>query len=374
MPAPSCWAHGERAGLTSGGAMTRNLLHLLFSSIIIGSVTSAHAAPPTSKELPPAVAEPLERADRARDDRRCGEAAAAYKEALSAAEQASLPGEDIERILGELGLCELRMKKCAEAGAHLEMAISVGTGDRTKLTEQRKRYLDGYDRAMEACGHVQILITPEDAAIKVDGQPFAWSRYSRLRTIWLEPGEHTIRASHDGYVDFFQEIEINMGSSMMIKQELIRRPPSPAAEVRAAKPRRQSVTTPAAAGDRATSIRPVAFITAGVGLAVGTGLLLIATFPLDNAIEERMETFGQRYGYSACRRPAHAPECEAQFATVRARDTLTGLGWATVGVSGAIGVMAAASYLWNGSEERAPVRVAPVVTGSLAGAAVLGTW
>ena len=40
----------------------------------------------------------------------------------------------------------------------------------------------------------------------------------------------------------------------------------------------------------------------------------------------------------------------------------------------AIGAMAVASFLWAGSDTRAPVRAAPVVTGSLTGVAMFGTW
>ena len=352
---------------------------------VLPAAPALGAEPPAAAALTSetAITEHVRRGDKARATGRWADAAAAYADALAAAEKAGWSERQSAAILGELGAAEVALRKYREGAEHLHRSLlhedDLSAAQRERLRLARKK----------AAGQVSILIVgvnPADAQITLDQKPLPESPSGRgrksSRVLFLDPGQHTIRIALNGYSETINTVNLEKGTTLRLAQRLQRQaavqaaPAGPAAPCAqpAGKPEGRPSAPCPPGRDWVADLRPGAFIMAGVGAGVGAGLLL-ATIPLDTAIEEQRDKFMRGAGSAVCKSPSPPAECEEQRARVTARSWLTGVGWVTVGVSGMLAAMAASSYLWNDPESAAPpVRFTAISTGQYTGAAVLGVW
>jgi len=327
------------------------------------------AAPPVSAS-DPSIADHVRRGDKARIAGRWREAAAAYAEALAAAERAGLPEKERAVIVGELGAAEVALRKYREGAEHLHRSLAH---EQTFSAEQQDRHSRAREKAAAEVGTLIVAVSPPDAEISLDRTEIPERRSSHV--FFVEPGEHTIRAWRKGYGDATFTQDVIKGSRLRVSLR-VHRQAAPCMEPAGKPAPRASAPCPAPVNDWVPTFRTAAFITAGAGAAVGAGLL-IATVPVNNAMLDHVDTFGKRAGNRACVDPSprNLEECEAQAARATARAVLTGTGWTMVGVSTMIATVAASSYFWEVSKgDAAPVRVTAITTGGYTGAAVVGVW
>lgn len=361
----------DTSGRRRRSAGSRRIGAAVTGVIVLLLLTPTQAAP-LGAGWPPSLTAKLARANAARDAGRWPDAVSLYKDALDEAERAGVPWEESAFILGELGLSELRTNQHVDAANHLSAALG-GLFQKPKLTDsQAVRYMNGREDARRQCASLSIHITPTDAEVTVAGNRLPLPRWApTIRDAYLEPGSYLITARLDGFENTRRVVTLGRGMETLVEIKLLPRlaQREPSVVTSPATPRVQ----PRSSEDITSVFRVGAFVTAGIGAAVGAGLL-IATIPVNDSVEDHMNTFGTRYGYRACNGPAHEAECNAQEERVNTRAWLTGGGWTALGVSGMLGAVAASSYLWTDDQGTAPVRVSVIATGEHAGAILLGTW
>lgn len=325
----------------------------------------------------PAISDLVGRGDKARRAGRWREAAEAYADALAAAERAGLPEKERAVLVGELGAAEVALRKYREGAEHLHRSLVHEQGF---SAEQQDRHSRAREKAAAEVGTLIVAVSPPDAEVSLNTTTI--QERGSGHVFFVEPGEHTIRARRKGYADAMVTQDMVKGSKVRVALRLERLPQkqavvaAPCVEPAGKPAPRPSAPCPAPAKDWVPTFRTGAFITAGVGAAVGAGLL-IATVPVHEAILERVDTFGKREGNRACKNPspANAEECSAQADLLSARAALMGTGWTMLGVSGMIATVAASSYFWHVSKgDAAPVRITAITTGGYTGAAVVGVW
>lgn len=124
---------------------------------------------------------------------------AAYKAALEAADPASSTERERAELAGELGLCELALRKYRDAAEHL--AFSLEQRAALPVTLQR-RFEDGQRKAIPHVAKLSLAVDPPDAEVIIDGK--AIGPVARVYTLFFEPGLHTVRARAPGREDAFQ--------------------------------------------------------------------------------------------------------------------------------------------------------------------------
>lgn len=350
-------------------------LCLTSAVLTLGGAAAGDGGParPSSASVPADLADDVRRGDRARLLGRWSDAAAAYAEALATAERAGVPEGKRAAILGELGAAEVALEKYRDGAEHLYRSLVYSEG---LTSEQRRRYEDARGRAAREIAIVVVAVNPSDAELRIDDTPIPERRSAHV--LFVEPGQHTLRARLDGYRDSVVRHNAPKGSEAALALTLVEQPSMPAPAARphetagpAAKPRAPGPSGASTASD----MRTLGFVVAGLGAAAGVGML-IATVPINDAIQDGAERFNANADHSACREPTNAPpECLVQQARVRERAWLSGAGWVAIGTSAMIATVAATSYLWaDAKEKERDVRVCPLVNGQHAGVVVLGQW
>lgn len=302
-----------------------------------------------------AAADPVHEGDQARLRGRWADAAAAYAEALAESERSGLPEEKRAAILGELGASEVALGRYRDGAEHLHRALAH---TESLTSAQQARYRAARRKAAAEVATLVIGVDPSDAELLLDGRPIAERRSSHV--LFVEPGQHTLRARLPGFTDAQIRHDAQKGSRSVVALRLVeipRRAPTLPASKPAAPDRRPA---PAAApvGDAARFYGPV-LITAGASALLGGGLV-IGALAVDGGVEDRAAALAGRAGSGACVGGANRGACASLRRSVEARDFLAGAGGGAVVVGLGLGVVGACAYLWGiGAEGRVRLGAAP---------------
>ena len=151
----------------------------------------------------------FQKAERARLAGRNKEAAEAYGAALEIRRTAILSGR--------LGLVLAKLGQIEKAAAELHDALMHGQG---VAPLERQAVLAAYDKARAATTLVNVDISHMGAQVSCDGDPRNREGYSSF-WMFLLPGEHTLRATLDGYHDVVQTFTAKAGDEMSVTLSLV---------------------------------------------------------------------------------------------------------------------------------------------------------
>ncbi|WP_437981247.1 PEGA domain-containing protein [Sorangium sp. So ce117] len=324
----------------------------------------------------------LRRARQARDARRWAEAEAAYEAALKAADVAWTTDAARAEIAAELGLCELALGSYRDAADHLAQSLRHRGVLRSPLAERAE---EGLLKAESRVVTLYLGVSPPDAEVFVDGR--ALGRRAPTYELFLEPGQHTVRARLDGHSEAVGAFDGQAGKASSLTLKLPRAPERSAQERGAltaagAGPARPAAPSPPPAARRALPLTELriggaALVTAA--LAAGTVFLLRADV-IDGNLAERDVVLRQRGWTSTTCFGPNAPSACAEIrkeATERGR--FATLGNVALAAGAVFGIATAASFLvegWllDGTPARAGVHVVPSATGTQAGLVLRGVW
>ncbi|XYH93320.1 hypothetical protein ACMHYB_36425 [Sorangium sp. So ce1128] len=225
----------------------------LILGVAIGFPSSVRAEEPypgPGKSDGSTVKDHLRRAERARARGRWAEAVAAYKAAFEATAPTSATKSERAEIAGELGLCELALRKYRDAAEHLAWSLEQGLDQYDALSSaQYERFSEGLRKAAPFVGTLIVAVDPPDAEVIVDGTPRG--RTARTHRLFLDPGRHVVRARATGRKETLHVIRAVAGGEHEIATVLPRAAASGAKKTAPAKPKPAS-TAPAARAEAPT--------------------------------------------------------------------------------------------------------------------------
>ncbi|WP_438022544.1 PEGA domain-containing protein [Sorangium sp. So ce233] len=286
-------------------------------------------------------------------------------------------------LAGEIGLCELALRRYREAAEHLTQSL-----ERRELlpTQLQQRFEVGQVKAAFHVGTLLLSVDPPDAEVLVDGKPVAEA--ARSYKLFLEPGRHMVRARAPGREEALHSIRAVAGVEHEISMDLPRAAVSSVKEQAPATPRQTPAGAAAAGPARAASpwdswpgalrITGIAVTTAGI--SVGT-LLMIRAGKIDDDLSARRDRLLSEPAASPSmcwQAPRNSP-CGELRRLRDARNLSGGAGLATVIAGGVIGAVTAASFFVDlsflgGTPARERVHVSPIASGSELGARIEGLW
>jgi hypothetical protein len=150
--------------------------------------------------------------DHARSSGRYNEAATAYKAAL-----------DIHLhpvIRGRLGLMLAKLGHLDKAAEELHEALEHGQG---VTPQERREVTAAYDKAKALTTWVTVIISQTGAKITCDGEPWGREGFSSFWRFAM-PGEHTLRATLDGYEEAVQTFTAKPGEEITVTLRLLPKP------------------------------------------------------------------------------------------------------------------------------------------------------
>ncbi|WP_437875468.1 hypothetical protein [Sorangium sp. So ce513] len=378
-----------RRGRRDYGRRVRFVARLLWSCLTLGVATAAtHPVHAEDRNPPPAssdgstVKDHLRRARRARASGKWTEAHAAYKAAFEAIDPTSVTERESAEIAGELGLCELKLRKFRDAAEHLAWSL-----ERRKALspEQQREFAEGLAKAVPFLTTLYLSVDPPDAEVLVDGKPIGRPR--RTYTLFFEPGKHLVRAQAPGRGASTQTLDAQAAAERLMTFEF---PPLPECRASAAAP---AVPEPASApppvrpqpsGPPASSW-PATLRIAGIAATTATlstgALLMIRAASLDGDLGERRDGLnrGAPASGSRCWQTSAPPACDDLLRLQDERNLSAGVGTALLIAGGVIGAATAASFFTDFSflgpaPAQEAIHVAPVVTGRALGVRLEGLW
>jgi hypothetical protein len=358
---------------------------LIFCAWIFGAARSHAETPPRAIDAGESDdddgAAQVRRARRARASRRWAEAEAAFQEALMAPDADGWPRALRAAVTGELGLCQLELRKYRAAAEHL--AISLDNYEEL-LPALREQLSDALNVAVKHIGRVYVTVTPPDAEVLFDGRRLGLG--VEAYEMFVEPGSHVIRAHLHGHEDTLQVFDVAAGGKHRTVMWLPRAP-EPVAPVSVAAPREKlpAAPTPATPAmptmpaptppSSRTSLHLAGAVTTGLTAAAGVAFLVWA----DDAGSEidmwRDEVLRRGWVEESCRVTASMRGC-AELKEAREREyVLRTIGTATLVASGTIGAATLASLIWtHAARNSSKVQVLPCVTGQQAALLIHGVW
>jgi len=155
---------------------------------------------------------------------RYDDAATAYKAALD------LQPDPV--ISGRRGLVLMKLGQLDRAGEDLYEAVVHGQGQGVS-TQERRDVAAAYDKARALTTWVNVDISQAGAKVTIDGIP--WNRHG-FSSFWrfAMPGEHTLRATLDGYKEAVETFTAKPGDQITISFKLVPlaepKPPEPPSE------------------------------------------------------------------------------------------------------------------------------------------------
>ncbi|WP_437799127.1 hypothetical protein [Sorangium sp. So ce693] len=335
----------------------------------------------------------VRRGQRARNAGQWVEAHAAYKAAFDAADPTTSTERERAEVAGELGLCEVALRRYRDAAEHLSRSLE----QREALPDALRRRFEAGQR--EAAKHIATLvlgIDPPDAEVFIDGERI--DQVARTYTRFFEPGKHMVRARAPGREEALHSFLGVAGAEHEITMQLPRAAASSAKEASSAREASRAKETATAApasarrlpAARAQAPSPwaswpgtlritgIAVTTAGV--TVGT-ILIVRAGKLDDDLSARRDLL-QAEPSSSASMCWHAPRnspCGELARLQDARNTYGRAGLAAVITGGVLGAMTAASFLTDFSflgvkPAGDRVNVSPVANGSELGARIEGKW
>ncbi|XXX77402.1 hypothetical protein WMF30_01335 [Sorangium sp. So ce134] len=326
----------------------------------------------------------LRRARRAQAAGQWTEAQTAYKAALEAIDATSGTEKESAEIAGELGLCELALRKYRDAAEHLAWSL-----ERRKVLSraQQKKFGDGLAKAESFVATLYLSVDPPDAEVLIDGTLIGRPR--RTYALFFEPGKHMVRARARGREEAFQSLDARAGTETSMTIQLPRAAVSSAGEDAPAGPARKAATDAQGARTAARAPAPraswpgtlriggVALTTATAG--VGAVLLLRAHVVHTNLQEANIARREQGWAPDACRAASAPAACRDIQAQVKERNLFATLGKVSLATSAAFGIATAASLLteiavFGGAPPAEGLRVVPLTTSERAGVLLEGAW
>ncbi|WP_437932536.1 PEGA domain-containing protein [Sorangium sp. So ce291] len=322
----------------------------------------------------------VRRGQRARDAGRWTEAHDAYKAALDAAEAGPSTALERAELAGELGLCELALRRYREAAEHLTRALQRRGALSTRL---RQRFEVGRVKATFCITTLVIAVDPPDAEVVIDGQPVGAPRPSY--TLFFEPGQHMVRARAPGREEAFHSFSAMAGAEYTISMQLPRAAVSSPGEAPPATPKALSSSTATQAQPPGPwASWPGTLRIAGIGLTAATASLgavfMVRASGSHGDLQERNRRLdAEGVARWACREPPRPAACAELTRLRRERDLFAGLGTALVITGGVVGAATVASFLIDfGSLRAGPtearVTLSPTVTPAALGLVAHGAW
>ncbi|WP_437721820.1 hypothetical protein [Sorangium sp. So ce861] len=323
------------------------------------------------------VKEHVRRARRARDAGRWTEAHAAYKAAFQATDSASSTERERAEIAGELGLCELALKQYRDAAEHLAWSLE----QRNILPLQLQlRFEAGQRTAAPHVATLYLSVEPPDAEVLIDGKPV--SAPARTYRLFLEPGQHMVRARLAGHEEAFQSFDALAGKATTISMQVPRAATLAATAKHITTGTRE--TKRSAPGAQASSMVPSATasklriagaILAGATMVAGGGFLTWSAYTEDELHDRATALRGADKEADRCARP-NAPRACAELRDLQEqRDLLRQVGWVSLASGGAIGALTLVSlFVGRTSLPSDGVRVVPTASGQSAGLMMVGAW
>ncbi|XXT21571.1 PEGA domain-containing protein [Sorangium sp. So ce429] len=332
----------------------------------------------------------VRRARKARDRGNWTEAYEAYKAALDAANVP--PGMKLDRaevdrgafdpaeIAGELGLCELELRKYRDAAEHLTWSLERDWALPSQLQE---RFLTGQRKAVFYVVELVISVDPPDAEILINGQKIG--RTARTYKLFLEPGRHMVRARAPGREDGFHAFNGKPGDKHEISMKLSGPAVSSAKEAPAMPKTTRAVPTarakepdPWASWPGTLRVTGIAAATAGVSIGA---ILMIRAGKLDDGLTARRNRLlGEPSSSSSLcwKAPQNSP-CADLARLQDARNMSGRAGVAMVITGGVVGAVTAASFFTDFSflgfsPARDRIHVSPVATRNEIGAQIEALW
>ncbi|WP_437276165.1 PEGA domain-containing protein [Sorangium sp. So ce375] len=365
----------------------RRVAHALSILLVLGAATSFTSSvsaqalkPKVTPDGSSTVKAHIRRGQRARDAGRWTEAHAAFKAAFEATDAASGTERERKEIAGELGLCELALHKYRDAAEHL--AWSLEQRETLPLPLQL-RFEEGRRRAASFVATLILAVDPPDAEVFVDGKPIG--RTARTYELFVEPGQHMVRARAPGREDGFHTLRAVASAEHEVTLHL------PHAAESSAKAEAPATPTPASTAPAARTEAPGPAVpwlgparVAGIGLTTATAslgvLFMVRASASDGDLKERNSKL-DALGFTpwACREPSPPSACNELAVLRRERDQFAALGTAMVVASGVVGAMTVASFFTDFSflqSEPTGARVAfsPAATPGQIGLVAHGVW
>ncbi|WP_437297000.1 hypothetical protein [Sorangium sp. So ce426] len=327
----------------------------------------------------------VRRGRRARDAGQWAEAYAAYKAAFEAADPASSTERERAELAGELGLCELALRRYRDAAEHLAFSLEQRTALPLAL---QLRFEKGEREATKHVATLVLSVDPPDAEVLVDGK---WvGRVARTYKLFLEPGQRIVRASAPGREDRFHEFGAVAATRYNVRMPLARLAVSQAPESAPASPKATQETRSSSPVVRARAPSPwaswpgtlrIAGITATTATLSAGAVLMIRASSLDGDAREQRDglTRGRTSSSSMCWQASRRSSCGALRRLLDERNLSDGLGTALLITGGVLGAATAASFFTDLSflghspaQER--IHVSPVATGRETGVRIEGSW
>ncbi|KYG05563.1 hypothetical protein BE21_03660 [Sorangium cellulosum] len=325
-----------------------------------------------------AVSGNVRRGRRARDAGRWVEARAAYAAAFEATDPASSTERERAEIAGELGLCELALKQYRDAAEHL--ARSLEQRDALPLQLQL-RFEAGQRKAAPHVGTLYLSVDPPDAEVLVDGKPV--SAPARTYRLFLEPGQHMVRARLAGHEEAFASFDAQAGKPTTISLQV------PRAVTQAAVPAKSAATvtwepnrsargaqaSSVASSPTASKLRIAGAVLAGATMAAGGGFLTWSAYTEDELHDRATALRNADREADRCSRPNAPRACSELRDLQEQRDLLEQVGWVSLATGGAVGALTLVSlFVDRTSSPDDGVRVVPTASGQHAGLIMVGAW
>ncbi|WP_438023571.1 PEGA domain-containing protein [Sorangium sp. So ce233] len=324
------------------------------------------------------VKDHVRRAKRARDAGRWTEAHAAYKAAFEAADPASSTGKKRAELAGELGLCELELRKYRDAAEHL--AWSLEQRDALPL-ELQLRFEAGQRKTAPHVGTLYLSVDPPDAEVLIDGKPIGSP--ARTYRLYLEPGQHMVRARLAGHEEAFASFDAQAGKPTTISLQV------PRAVTQAAAPAKDAATatrepkrsvrgaqaSSVAPSSTASKLRVAGAILAGATMVAGGGFLVWSAYTEDELHDKATALRGADKTADRCVRPNAPRACSELRDLQEQRDLLRQVGWVSLATGGALGALTLVSLIVGRTSSHSDgVRVVPTASGRSAGLMMVGAW
>ncbi|MCC6555124.1 MAG: hypothetical protein IT372_19320 [Polyangiaceae bacterium] len=228
-----------------------------------------------------------------------------------------------------------------------------------------------------------IGVEPPDAELSLDGKPF--SKRETTHEVFVEPGQHTIRARLAGHTDAVHTFEALAGKNHEVSLQLprsieangaLRFPRSPELNSTSAPATAPSSETPAEPSPAAAAVRTTGLVLTGSAVVLGVSLLAWGAHTASDAQDRVTELQKKGWATNACLGPDAPVECQELASAHKRRAQLVEAGIASLAVGGGLAVLTAASYVLL-TLDPAPdtgVRVVPLATAQAAGLSFHGSW
>ncbi|KYF74298.1 hypothetical protein BE11_15340 [Sorangium cellulosum] len=323
------------------------------------------------------VKDHVRRARRARDAGRWAEAHAAYRAAFEAADPASSTETLRTQLAGELGLCELELRKYRDAAEHLTWSLEQR--DALPL-ELQLRFEAGKRKAAPHVGTLYLSVDPPDAEVLIDGKPIGPP--ARTYRLFLDPGQHMVRARLAGHEEAFQSFDAQAGKATTISMQVPRAAP-PAAISKdtatgapeAKRSARGAQAWSVAPSSTGSNLRVAGAVLAGATMVAGGGFLIWSAYTEDDLHDQATALRGADKNADRCVRPNAPRACSELRDLQEQRDLLRQVGWLSLATGGALGALTLVSLIVGRTSSHSDgVRVVPTAGARSAGLMMVGAW